>query len=174
MQFALRVPQSAIVSERGALRYDEALRRQIEWTLEAADRLNVLALVLATPAEITPSVRNRDLLAGYFERLPRVAGRSYVWSPSGLWEQEQIGSVARKLALVPAFDPLTAEPISGSFAYARLVSLGIQRRFSDTMLEQVATALRRSSNQSVCTVFDSDQFVKQASRLQSLVAQTTP
>lgn len=138
---ALRAPRSTLSSERGPLRFDAALERSFAWLLEAREALRAKVVVLPTPSDLSTGQRDRELLAAFAERLPREAGRYYVWAPSGPWEPEAAERVAQQLDLVLAFDPLQEPVPAGKAAYARLRAIGARRSFSESVLEDVATLL---------------------------------
>jgi uncharacterized protein YecE (DUF72 family) len=165
---SLRAPQSTLVSARGPLRFDAALEQNFAWLLAARDALDAKLLVLPTPADLTPGVRDRELLAKLVARLPRAEGRHYVWAPSGPWEPDQAERVARELDLVLAFDPLYQPKPAGPIAYARLRSLGAQQSFSDALLEDVHALLEADPDAENYVAFDTSRSFNDALRLQKL------
>jgi len=168
LQLALRAPRSALSSAAGPLRFDEELQTSFDWLLGAADALAACAVVLPTPADLTPGARARDLLAALAERLPRNAGRHWVWEPAGAWEQQDAERLARGLGLVLAFDPLLTAKPPGSVAYARLRALGGRRSFSQSLLEEVLAKLQLEPADTTYVVFDAPRAVKHAVDLAAL------
>ena len=75
---ALRAPRSALCSQRGPLRFDDALEAGFAWLLGAADALDARAVVLPTPPDLTPGARDTELLGAFAARLPRSAQRGEV------------------------------------------------------------------------------------------------
>jgi hypothetical protein len=168
LQLALRAPKSALVSERGPLRFDAELETRFRWLLEAADALRAAVVVLPTPADLTPGGRDRDLLRALAERLPRAQGRRYVWEPAGAWEPEQAEAVASSLDLVLACDPLHAEPPAGDVVYARLRALGGRRSFSAGLLEDLWSRLSEREAKAIYVVFDAPRATQHAVDLLAL------
>ena len=163
---SLRAPKSAVVGARGPLRFDAELEAGLQWLLAARDALSAKLVVLATPADLTPGARSRDLLAAYVDKLPRDPGRPFVWAPHGAWEREQAERIASDLGLVLAFDPLEEDCPAGPIAYARLVAIGARRSFSPALLEDALEAL---PTQLECyAVIESERSFPQASMLQKI------
>lgn len=141
---ALRAPRSAVVSARGALRRDAELEAGLQWLTAAADALKARIVVIATPSELTPGARSRDLLREYVGQLPRVDGRDYVWSAQGAWEPEEMHALCSELGIWRAFDPLETRASPGKLAYATLRALGHRSGFS---LSALSDALARTLEQ---------------------------
>lgn len=167
----LRMPPTAIVSKRGPLRFDDAMEEAFAWSLEAADALAARVVVVCTPIDVTPGARDRELLADFVRRLPVVEGRSYVWVPSGLWEQSDAIAVAKDLGLVLACDPLEMPIPSGATAYCRLVALGGRTRFSEAMLTRVAEDIEASGVDTAYVAIESERSFEQASNLDRVARQ---
>jgi len=164
----LRFPSSAITSKRGALRFDEAMEEALDWSITAADALAARAAIVCTPVEVTPGGRDRDLLREFVRRLPIVDGRSYVWVPSGLWEQEDAARLAADLGLVLGCDPLEMPIPEASVAYCRLLALGGRTRFSEAMLARVVELIAESGAETAYVAIDSERSFEQACNLQRL------
>lgn len=167
---SLRAPQSALVGARGPLRFDAELEAGLAWLLAARDALRAKLVVLATPADLTPGARSRDLLAAYADKLPREPDRPFVWAPHGAWEHEQAERVAAELGLVLAFDPLEDDCPEGPLAYARLVAIGARRSFSPALLEDALAAL--PPHLPSYAVIESERSFPQAAMLQKLAGGT--
>jgi hypothetical protein len=168
---ALRAPRSSVVGARGALRMDAELEAGLTWLTAAADALQARAVVLNTPADLTPGARSRDLLREYVSRLPRVPGRSYVWLAQGVWEPADIQLVCNELQLVRGFDPLETLASPGPIAYATLRALGHRAGFS---LSALADALERTIQHGPEEAFvtvDADRSFDIAKRLTTLLQQ---
>ena len=60
-----------------------------------------------------------------------------VWEPSGAWEDEELASVAARLDLVVAFDPMLSPRPPGQRVYARLRTLGARQSFPTAALEDI-------------------------------------
>lgn len=164
----LRFPASAIVSKRGALRFDDAMEASLDWSLHAAEALAARVAILCTPVDATPGGRDRELLREYVRRLPTVEGRSYVWVPSGLWEQDDAARFAVDLGLVLACDPLETSIPPGPIAYCRLLAVGGRTRFSEAMLARVCEQLEAVGPETAYVAIDSERSFEQACNLERL------
>jgi hypothetical protein len=167
----LRAPRSSVVSSRGPLRFDDALEASLQWVIDAAAALNVRAVVLPTPADLTPGARNRELLAAYVARLPRVEGRHYVWSPSGVWEPEHSDPVCEQLGLVRAFDPLETQRPKGDVVYATLRAMGHRSSFSQAALEDAFEVIGQASTAEAFVSVDAERGFDVAKRIQRLMSE---
>src|SRR5699024_3443531 len=127
------------------------------------------ALVVQTPADVTPGQRDRDRLAAYFDRLPRADGRELVWDPRGLWEREEIEKLASRYGWVAAFDPLEDPVPPGDVVYARLPTIGARNRISNGMLFDVLEKLSTADAEELFVAIASPRSFQVASTLQSLV-----
>ena len=104
----------------------------------------VASIVVPTGSDVTTGQRDRARLEAYFGALRKVAGRSLVWSPAGLWEDEEAARMAAKLGAVLAVDPLEHDVPRGPIAYARIRTLGVRSRLSTGLLMEAAEALDAS------------------------------
>jgi hypothetical protein len=170
---ALRVPRSTLVSARGPLRFDDELERAWEWLLKTRDALAAKFVVLPTPPDVTPGQRDRDLLAALSARLPKEAGRYWVWEPSGPWEPDEAERVATGLGFLLAFDPLLDPVPQGPIAYARLRALGARKSFSDAVLEDVSVRLGAAMTTEAFAVIDAPRAFEYAVRLHQLASPGT-
>lgn len=169
----LRFPTSAIVSKRGALRFDDAMEEAFGWSLAAVDALAATVALISTPVDVTPGGRDRELFREYVRRLPTVEGRSYVWEPSGLWEQDDAVRFAADLGVVLASDPLETPLPTASLAYCRLIALGGRTRFSEVMLGRVVEQIAASGAETAYVAIQSDRSFEQACSLQRLSGEHT-
>jgi uncharacterized protein YecE (DUF72 family) len=165
---SLRAPASALVSARGPLRFDAELEQGFAWLLQARDALAAKLVVLPTPPDLTPGKRDRELLASLCARLPREAGRHWVWDPSGPWEPDTAAQLAHELGLVLAFDPLIAPRPIGDVTYARLRALGARRSFSESALEDIVQQLATGEGQETYVAIDSERSFEPAVKLQRI------
>jgi hypothetical protein len=163
---ALRAPKSAMIGANGPLRFDAELEAGLTWLLAAREALSAKLVVLATPADLTPGARSRELLAAYVAKLPRDPERPFVWAPQGAWEREQAERVASDLGLVLAFDPLEDDCPDGPIAYARLVAIGARRSFSPALLEDALASI--PAHLESYAVIESERSFPQASILQKI------
>ncbi|MFI5305973.1 MAG: hypothetical protein ACHQ53_01395 [Polyangiales bacterium] len=165
---ALRAPQSTLCSASGPLRFDAALEQAFGWLLQARDALAAKLLVLPTPAEVTPGARDRERLADLSARIPREPGQHVVWIPNGPWEPDDAAELAASLGFVLGFDPLLQPMPDGPVAYARLLALGAQQRFSDSILERVNGLLTETPDLESFVAVDAPRSFDYAVRLQKL------
>jgi hypothetical protein len=165
---ALRAPASTLKSEAGPLRFDAELERRFDWLLEAASALATRVLVLPTPADLAPGPRGVELLRALADRLPRDPARRYGWDPSGAWERDVAGKLARELGWVLAFDPLHEPVPEDELAYACLRALGGRRSFSAALLHDVWSRLCASSAREVYVSIDATRAHKHALELWAL------
>ena len=169
LMVSLRAPRSCLSSKQGPLRFDPALEESFAWLLAAADAIDARAVLLPTPADLTPGMRDIELLRAFAARLPRSETRHWVWQPAGPWEPERAEALATELGLVLAFDPLMEQRPIGSVAYACLNALGARHSFSQAALEQ---ALERVVSPDVTEAFiaiDAPRAVAHAVALQQVV-----
>lgn len=168
---ALRAPRAAVVSARGPLREDAELTASLAWLTEAADALQARAVIIHTPAELTPGARSRDLLRAYVEKLPRVPERHYVWAAQGAWEPEEAAALCRELGIVRAFDPLETEASPGDVVYATLRALGHRAGFSySSLADAVSRTLAHAPKEAFLSV-DAERSFEIAKRLKGLAAE---
>jgi uncharacterized protein YecE (DUF72 family) len=169
---ALRAPRSTIVSARGTLRMDSELEAGLTWLAAAADGLKARVVVINTPADLTPGARSRDLLREYVARLPRVAGRHYVWVAQGVWEPEDVHAMCVELGLVRGFDPLETKATPGEVAYATLRAFGHRSGFSLQALSDALVTTMAQSPQEAFISVDAERGFDVARRIQKLLAES--
>ncbi len=170
--FALQAPQNAIVSSSGPLRFDEDIRKGLDWTIKAAEALNADVVIIPTPVGFATSRRERDLLTAFASRLPRDRKLIWVWQPSGLWDPDKSYPFAEKLDLICAFDPLREPPPPGNILYARLPTIGAQTHVSESMLDAVLETLAQPHIKTAYAAFDSKRAFQQARQLKRLAQKT--
>jgi uncharacterized protein YecE (DUF72 family) len=166
--FALRAPRNAIVSTSGPLRFDDDIRKGLDWTVKAAEALRADVVIIPTPVEFATSRRERDLLTAFADRIPRDRETIWVWEPSGIWDPEKSYPFAEKLGLVCAFDPLREPPPPGNVFYARLSTLGTQTCISESIFDAVLEKLVQPHIKTVYVAFDSKRAFRQAQKLKRL------
>jgi uncharacterized protein YecE (DUF72 family) len=169
-KLALRAPRQSLVSATGPLRFDAALEAGLQWLLDAAKALEVSAIVLPTPADLTPGARSRELLGAYVAKIPREAGRHIVWSPSGVWEPEEAEPLCDALGLIKAFDPLETRRPGGDVVYATLRALGHRSSFSTAALEDALEAIEDEPVTEAFLSVDAERSFEIAKRLQRMAA----
>jgi uncharacterized protein YecE (DUF72 family) len=165
---AIRAPRASVVSSLGPLRTNAELESSLAWLLGAADAADAQAVVISTPAELTPGARSRDLLREYVARLPQRPGRIYVWSPAGVWEPHDMHALATELGLVCAFDPLEARRPPGPIAYATLRALGHRTGFTPAALGDALARLLTPETEVAYLSVDADRGFDIARRTKQL------
>lgn len=134
---------------------------------EFADGLDAEALVLITPAEVTPS---SPALARMLELLDAVdrEGLALVWEPHGPWEHDRAAEIAAGHGLVLAVDPLRDPPPPGELAYCRLGPFAaMASRVGVYDLERIAAAVA-GFGRSYC-VFETPRALDDARNLKQLL-----
>lgn len=148
------------------LKAGEAYDAELAAMLETAKVLEARVLLVATPAEVTPSKLWRDRLAKLLDQLPRDASH-VVWEPSGLWELDDAAIQARKWGVTVAVDPARDAMPAGPVAYGRLRSLGGTRAYSTTALQKIATNI--GERRDAYVIFETAGALKEAKQLRALV-----
>ena len=126
--------------ELSALRPGEALDKGHALVAAAADVLEARSILLATPAEVTPSAVWRERLARVVERFRRDV-TNLVWEPRGVWEIEDAAVLSRKLGIVLAVDAARDPVPAGAVSYSRLRAMGETRSFGPSALERIVHAI---------------------------------
>lgn len=145
---------------------DESLslwQRQLDFATE----LDAKALVLITPAHITPSSSNVEKMAAFWSTVKR-NNLPIVWEPHGPWETEQARNFAQEYNLVLAVDPLRDQAPEGKLAYFRFgpfASMG--SRLSVYELENILHAAQGFDT--VYCVFDTQRALDDARNLKKIL-----
>ena len=150
----------------GKLKPSDALETELAALLKAVTLLSARAIVIATPADVTPSKLWRERLGKLVERLPGDAS-TIVWEPSGLWETEDAAALGKSLGIVVAIDPVRDPVPEGPVCYARLRAAGGTRAFSTTALQKVADAI--GERRDAYVVFETTAALKEGKVLRALV-----
>jgi uncharacterized protein YecE (DUF72 family) len=161
----LVAPNAARRSDKGPLRFDDAMRAALDATAEAADALRARFVVLPTGSDLTTGQRDRDLVRGWVEQWPAHQGRSLVWHPSGLWDRELAIPFARQLGVIWGFDPLESAPPPGEVLYARLRAIGQRQRFTETLILDLLESLLASGADDAYVSIESERSFREARRL---------
>jgi len=139
-------------------------RRGVEFAAE----LEAEALVLVTPASLTPAAVSLARMEAFLAAADR-GGLPLVWEPHGPWDAERAQRVAADCGLVLAVDPLRDEPPGGPLAYLRLgpfAAMGSRVGVYD--LERIAEAAARFER-AYC-LFDTPRAVDDARNLKRVLA----
>ena len=135
--FSLVVP-SRVASLEAGPDFDKAL----ESAQKAARLLGAKWWVVRTPAEVRPTRRSRDNLAGLTARL-KEGGMRVAWEPRGVWDEVAAGETADAIGAVLVQDIAREEPRPGRVLYSRLLALGRGGRVGLSLADVVAERLRR-------------------------------
>jgi uncharacterized protein YecE (DUF72 family) len=170
---ALRAPRDSVVSSQGALRFTPELETSLAWLLSAADASAAAAVLIPTPADFTPGARSRELLREFAARLPRPAGRHYVWLPSGLWEPQETEALAAEYGLVCGFDPLEVRRPYGPVAYGKLRAMGHRTSFSPAALGDALVTLITPETTEAFLSVDAERAFDVAKKLRQIAMAST-
>jgi uncharacterized protein YecE (DUF72 family) len=136
--FVFSVVLPRVVGELGG---GEVEASALAASLEVANAVEARCIVLATPPSIRPTSANRKRVAALLERIPR-EGVVVCWEPTGMWEGDEIVSVARSVGAVPVVDAAREPPPPGPIVYTRIRALGTSAAVSASAIERVAERLR--------------------------------
>ena len=136
-QLALVAPRALCSFHRPGDSSAAELDAAVAQFAEAAAHAQAIAVVFATPPDLSPSSANRERLRDFFtavasaERFGGDGGAVRVWQPDGLWRPVAAAALAEELGIVAAVDPLAGDPLeegipeaSAAVAYARVTGLG--------------------------------------------------
>ncbi|MCC7536988.1 MAG: hypothetical protein IT379_12280 [Deltaproteobacteria bacterium] len=164
---AIVAPRSAVVSPRGPLRRDPALDRSVRWWLDAASTLGAQALVLATPTDLSPGPRDREVLRSYLASVVPADPTVWVaWQPAGVWTGDETIEEAARNGVVPIVDPIEDDVPPATRGYARIGSLGARPRLTPTLLEQIVETY--SAHELALVALRTDQAFAEARALDAL------
>lgn len=155
----------------GLLRDSETVEKAWAATINSAQAARAAAVLLRSPADLTPTQRHRDALIRAGARIAQdLPGTFAIWEPRGLWGAEDLVEVAGAAGFIPGFDPLADEgPEDDGPAFFRLAGPGgVRARYGqDDLVEVLELAVERSS---AWVGFDYDGAIHDASRLAGLLA----
>ena len=141
-------------------------QRQIQFATEMEAR----ALVLITPASVTPSSTNITAMSRFFKAIDR-GNLPLVWEAHGPWEPGQILQFAEANDLIPAVDPIRDDIPDTDIAYFRLGAFAASgSRMGVYELEQMAAAAFDSSAREVFCLFDTHRALDDARNLKKVIA----
>jgi len=168
LTLALVAPRAACRSDKGPLRFDDAMEATFARIQEAAEILKVRFVVLQTNSDVTTGRRDRGLLAAWVERWGD-ASSTIVWQPRGLWDPELAIPFARELGVLYGFDPLSVDAVpTGPVVYARLATVGARKRFDETRLLDIVDVLEETEAEHAFVALDSPASFREATRLGAL------
>jgi len=175
LQFSLVAPRPL-----AQLRPTPALDAALETYLEAQRLLQARFLLLQTQPDITPSELNKERLGKVIERVREGLGEArevvrIAWEPRGVWEPETAATLARKLGIDLAMDPLAdpREPfLHETLRYWRLGTVGGRTEFPPVRLrflaEVIAAESRGKHEGERVVIFTTPHAPKELKRLRAL------
>lgn len=132
--------------------------------IEAARVLQASAIVLATPAVVRPTKKNRERIIELGDKLPRDA-HTLAWQPQGMWEVEDIMATASAAGLIPVFDAAQEPLAPGPVVYTRIRSLGHATQLGADRIDRIAHQLAGRREASV--IVEGDQARKVRAELRA-------
>jgi uncharacterized protein YecE (DUF72 family) len=160
------LPRSCLISEKGSLRLDDALEKNLGWLREVITALEPRVLVIPTPKDITPGKRDQDLLSQFIGYLPEPRPNTLrVWVPGGLWEPEEAAQYAIQhdmLCSPASLDPILME---GQVAYIRLHALANQPSLKESQIERLLARLEASEAKELFVAVQTRAATKDAQRI---------
>lgn len=163
-QVSLVAPRSTWTTPRGPMRAGPELDAGVDWLKRVSDIVSAFAIVIATGADLTTGERDRDLLAGFLDRL-RPTGRTLVVAPRGLWDPEHAIPFVEKVGAVYGFDPLEHDAPPGSLVYARVRPMGARPRLTDGHLAQIAQRIEDAEYERAYVALESDNCGRETKQL---------
>ncbi len=149
------------------------------WTRIKEQAVNIRAshILLETSASFTPSDANKRALEAFakdWAELPE--GIKLVWHAAGFWEREETVSLASKLGIIPAIDPLVDErealPDCPEIYFQMLGRHGLMDTYSD---DDLACILNAAANyDDVSVIFRTCDSLGDAKRLIKLSENYVP
>jgi len=122
----------------------------------ARDRLGATAVLLRTGPRFRPTDKNREFLVAFGLAVAQPDVR-IVWSPSGLWDSQDLQEVAAAASMHVATDPVADgafDPVS-DWQYFRVRGLG-RARLGRGDLELLAEMIQ-DSNDGICILATGDE-----------------
>ncbi len=138
--FREQAPQGFVFSvvlpaSLSSLTQDEDERARV---LSMADELDAAFLLLRTPASVRPGKATVERLAGLVSSFE---GRTLVWEPAGLFDEETSSVVAKEIGVLAVRDLSCEDSAPGPVSYTRVKSLGHGGRVSSSVADRLADKL---------------------------------
>ncbi|MFO0561284.1 MAG: DUF72 domain-containing protein [Polyangiales bacterium] len=135
-------PMTLFGSDDAPLRDAAHTRAEVDRLQNAVSALKPDVIVFRTPKSLRPGTAALERwLTLCRDRLCKMA-RVIVWEPTGVWERDAALEVTDDIEnLIVCADPLRDDVSGESHVYARLRGLGIDNRYNDGKLEDIAEAL---------------------------------
>jgi len=134
---ALVAPRALCAFHQSGAAGDAELELAVTALADAARAAQAVAVVFATPPDLSPSSAHRDMLRRFFtdlagpERFGGDAAVARIWQADGLWRPPVAAAFAEELGIVASVDPLAGDPLEEgipaappALAYARVTGLG--------------------------------------------------
>ncbi len=167
-------PTTLFGDEDSPLRDAAHTRAEVDRLQNAVKALAPDVLVFRTPKALRPGTAALERwITLCRDRLCKMA-RVVVWEPTGVWEREAALEVTADIEnLIVCADPLHDDVSGESHVYARLRGLGVDSRYNDGKLEDIAEKLAECEEAWV--VFATPTAFKEATRLDAIAqGQITP
>jgi len=137
---------------------------------EFAKELKAKALVMITPARVTPQGQLAKAMSRFLGSVER-GGIPVVWEPHGPWEREQVERFAKENDLIVATDPLRDEVIDGDLVYFRLGPFAASgSRMGTYDLERIADAAGTCRAKQVFCLFETQRALEDAVNLKKILS----
>lgn len=135
-------PTTLFGSEDAPLRDAAHTRAEVDRLQNAVSALGLDVIVFRTPRALRPGTAALERwVALCRDRLCKMA-RVVVWEPTGVWEREAaLEAVSDIENLIVCADPLHDDVSGESHVYARLRGMGVDNRYNDGKLEDIAEKL---------------------------------
>ena len=153
---SLVVPPEAYRTPRGAFRDDPSTELGRAWLDAALDAIQPDFVVLATGRDLSPGVRDRELLSEFVAALRKRTKAPIVWEHGGAWETEEAQLFAQKLGITLAFDPLDAVAPEGALSYARVRAIGARARLGEGLLASIAVKVLEGEAERVVIALEAE------------------
>lgn len=167
-------PATLFGDEEFPLRDAAHTRAEVDRLQNAVKALAPDVLVFRTPRALRPGTAALERwMTLCRDRLCKMA-RVVVWEPTGVWEREAALEVTADIEnLIVCADPLRDDVSGESHVYVRLRGLGVDSRYNDGKLEDIAEKLAECEEAWV--VFATPTAFKEATRLAAIAeGQLTP
>jgi uncharacterized protein YecE (DUF72 family) len=128
------------IGSAGLLKPTDATREIWKHVVATAEPLSPKTILVRTPMAFTPSAENRQRLEWFAKELAPMSSAAVAWEPHGLWDLDEAIVLARKLKLVPVFDPfseLETPPGRGTAYFVLHQRRGLRVKFDDFDMEDL-------------------------------------
>ncbi len=164
-------PSTLFGSEEAPLRDAAHTRAEVDRLQNAVSALKPDVIVFRTPLSLRPGTAALERwITLCRDRLCKMA-RVIVWEPTGVWEREAALEVTDDIEnLIVCADPLRDDVSGESHVYARLRGLGVDNRYNDGKLEDIAEKLAECEEAWV--IFATPTAFNEATKLDALAKGT--